>query len=382
MAAKHLSPDPSAQRMDRSIQRMRTLTVELGERSYPIHIGTGLIGRADLLRPRLRGTQAMVVTNEVVGPLYLERLLPALEGLEVETVVLPDGEATKTLETVAGIIDRLMAARFARDCALVALGGGVVGDITGFAAAIYQRGVDFVQVPTTLLAQVDSSVGGKTGVNHPAGKNMIGAFHQPRAVIADVATLDTLPDRELRAGLAEVVKYGLIRDRAFFEWLEARIEALLAREPDALAEAVERSCRNKAEVVAADEREAGQRALLNLGHTFGHAIETGLGYGTWLHGEAVAAGMCLAARLSERMGWLAPEARARIEALLARAGLPTAPPPELSPARLRELMAVDKKVQRGRLRLVLLRAIGEAAVTADFDEADLSAVLEAAREPA
>ncbi len=382
MAAKHLSPDPSAQRMDRSIQRMRTLTVELGERSYPIHIGTGLIGRADLLRPRLRGTQAMVVTNEVVGPLYLERLLPALEGLEVETVVLPDGEATKTLETVAGIIDRLMAARFARDCALVALGGGVVGDITGFAAAIYQRGVDFVQVPTTLLAQVDSSVGGKTGVNHPAGKNMIGAFHQPRAVIADVATLDTLPDRELRAGLAEVVKYGLIRDRAFFEWLEGRMEALLAREPDALAEAVERSCRNKAEVVAADEREAGQRALLNLGHTFGHAIETGLGYGTWLHGEAVAAGMCLAARLSERMGWLAPEARARIEALLARAGLPTAPPPELSPARLRELMAVDKKVQRGRLRLVLLRAIGEAVVTADFDEAALSAVLEAAREPA
>ncbi len=382
MAAKHLSPDPSAQRMDRSIQRMRTLTVELGERSYPIHIGTGLLGRADLLRPRLRGTQAMVVTNEVVGPLHLERLLPALEGLEVETVVLPDGEATKTLDTVAGIIDRLMAARFARDCALVALGGGVVGDITGFAAAIYQRGVDFVQVPTTLLAQVDSSVGGKTGVNHPAGKNMIGAFHQPRAVIADVATLDTLPDRELRAGLAEVVKYGLIRDRAFFEWLEGRMEALLAREPDALAEAVERSCRNKAEVVAADEREAGQRALLNLGHTFGHAIETGLGYGAWLHGEAVAAGMCMAARLSERMGWLAPEARARIEALLARAGLPTAPPPELSPARLRELMAVDKKVQRGRLRLVLLRAIGEAVVTAGFDEAALSAVLEAAREPA
>ena len=382
MAAKHLSPDPSAQRMDRSIQRMRTLTVELGERSYPIHIGTGLLGRAELLRPRLRGTQAMVVTNEVVGPLHLERLLPALEGLEVETVVLPDGEATKTLDTVAGIIDRLMAARFARDCALVALGGGVVGDITGFAAAIYQRGVDFVQVPTTLLAQVDSSVGGKTGVNHPAGKNMIGAFHQPRAVIADVATLDTLPDRELRAGLAEVIKYGLIRDRAFFEWLEGRMEALLAREPDALAEAVERSCRNKAEVVAADEREAGQRALLNLGHTFGHAIETGLGYGAWLHGEAVAAGMCMAARLSERMGWLAPEARARIEALLARAGLPTAPPPELSPARLRELMAVDKKVQRGRLRLVLLRAIGEAVVTAGFDEAALSAVLEAAREPA
>ena len=382
MVAKRHSADQAAQRMDRGVQPLRTLTVALGERSYPIHIGTGLLGRAELLRPRLRGTQAMVVTNEVVGPLYLERLLPALEGLEVETVVLPDGEATKTLDTVAGIVDRLMAARFARDCALVALGGGVVGDITGFAAAIYQRGVDFVQVPTTLLAQVDSSVGGKTGVNHPAGKNMIGAFHQPRAVIADVATLDTLPDRELRAGLAEVIKYGLIRDRAFFEWLEGRIEALLAREPGALAEAVERSCRNKAEVVAADEREAGQRALLNLGHTFGHAIETGLGYGTWLHGEAVAAGMCLAARLSERMGWLAPEARARIEALVARAGLPTAPPPELEPARLRELMAVDKKVQRGRLRLVLLRAIGQAVVTADFDEAALSAVLEAAREPA
>jgi len=236
---------------------MRTLTVDLGERAYPIRIGAGLLGRAELLRPCLRGTQAMVVTNEVVAPLYLERLLPALGGLEVETVVLPDGEATKTLETVAGIVDRLMAARFGRDCALVALGGGVVGDITGFAAAIYQRGVDFVQVPTTLLAQVDSSVGGKTGVNHPLGKNMIGAFHQPRAVIADIATLDTLPDRELRAGIAEVIKYGLIRDAAFFAWLEARMEALLDRDREALAEAVERSCRNKAAVVAADEREAG-----------------------------------------------------------------------------------------------------------------------------
>ncbi len=356
---------------------MRTLTVELGERSYPIHIGAGLLERGELWRPRLRGRQVMVVTNEVVGPLCLDRLRPALQGLQVETVVLPDGEATKTLDTVAGIVDRLMAARFARDCALVALGGGVVGDITGFAAAIYQRGVDFVQVPTTLLAQVDSSVGGKTGVNHPLGKNMIGAFHQPRAVIADIATLDTLPDRELRAGIAEVVKYGLIRDAEFFAWLEARMDDLLAREREATAEAVERSCRNKAEVVAADEREAGQRALLNLGHTFGHAIETGLGYGVWLHGEAVAAGMCMAARLSERLGWLPAAERVRIESLVERAGLPTAPPPELGPERLLELMAVDKKVQRGRLRLVLLRAIGAAVVTADFDPAALRAELAA-----
>ncbi len=345
---------------------MKTLTVALGARSYPIHIGAGLLARGELLAPHLEGRQVMVVSNETVAPLYLDRLRPFLEAYEWDQVVLPDGEQYKTLEYVNRIFDALLAGRFARDATLVALGGGVVGDMAGFAAACYQRGVSFIQVPTTLLAQVDSSVGGKTGVNHPLGKNMIGAFHQPRCVIIDTETLDTLDDRQLRAGVAEVIKYGLLRDAPFFAWLEEHMAALLARDREVLAQAIERSCRNKAEIVAADERERGQRALLNLGHTFGHAIETGLGYGTWLHGEAVAAGLCMAAELSRRLGWLSETEQHRIVALVERAGLPVRPPAALPPQRFLELIAVDKKVRAGRLRLVLLRRIGEAVLTADF----------------
>ncbi len=344
-----------------------TLTVALGARSYPIFIGTGLLGDPACYRPYLAGRQVMIVTNETVAPLYLKTVAGALDGTRLETVILPDGEVYKTQAVLERVYDALLGARFGRDCTLVALGGGVIGDMAGFAAACYQRGVDFIQVPTTLLAQVDSSVGGKTGINHPLGKNMIGAFHQPRAVIADTATLDTLPERELSAGLAEVIKYGLIRDPAFFDWLEARMPDLLDRDPAALAEAVLRSCANKAEVVAADERESGERALLNLGHTFGHAIETGMGYGEWLHGEAVGAGMCMAADLSARLGWLPAADLGRTRDLIARARLPTAPPPGLIAKRFLELMAVDKKVLEGRLRLVLLRAIGEALVTDQFD---------------
>lgn len=346
---------------------MKTLQVALGARSYPIYIGAGLLARPELYRPHLRGRQIMIVTNETVGPLYLKPVQEALQGLEVRSVILPDGESYKTLEVWARIFDELLAARFARDCTLIALGGGVIGDMAGFAAACYQRGVDFIQLPTTLLAQVDSSVGGKTGINHPAGKNMIGAFHQPRAVIADTETLKTLPDRELSAGLAEVLKYGFIQDAAFLDWLESNMPKLLARDPEALAFAVERSCQIKAEIVAEDEFESGKRALLNLGHTFGHAIETGLGYGTWLHGEAVAAGICLAARLSARLGWLSEEEVERTCRLIASARLPTSLPKELTPERMLELMAVDKKVLAGRQRLVLLRRLGEAMVTADVD---------------
>jgi 3-dehydroquinate synthase len=346
---------------------MNTLNVDLGRRSYPIYIGPNLLGNPDLYRKHIPGTAVMVVTNDTVAPLYLDRVRDALRDFRVAEVVLPDGEQYKTIETWGRVIDALMAQRFDRQSTLLALGGGVIGDITGFAAAAYQRGVHFVQVPTTLLAQVDSSVGGKTGVNHPRGKNMIGAFHQPRCVIADTDTLATLPDRELSAGLAEVIKYGLIHDPIFFDWLERHMDTLLARDPAQLSEAIERSCRDKAEVVAADELEAGQRALLNLGHTFGHAIEAGTGYGTWLHGEAVATGMVLAAKFSQRLGWLRAADVQRITFLLRRARLPVSPPPEMIPGRFLDLMAGDKKVQAGRLRLVLLQGIGRAVVTADFD---------------
>jgi 3-dehydroquinate synthase len=350
------------------------LTVDLGERSYPIYIGEGLVSDPACFRPHIRGRQVMVVTNTTVGPLYLAAVKRALASFDVAEVVLPDGEQFKTLETLNSIFDALLNRRFDRRCTLVALGGGVVGDITGFAAASYQRGVDFIQVPTTLLAQVDSSVGGKTGVNHPLGKNMIGAFHQPRCVVADTATLDTLPDRELSAGLAEVIKYGLINDATFFGWLENNIDALRNRERVALAYAIDRSCRDKARVVAADEREAGQRALLNLGHTFGHAIETGAGYGEWLHGEAVAAGMCMAARVSRLLGWLDEAGEMRIRVLIERAGLPV-DPPALGAERFEELMAVDKKVMDGQLRLVLMKGIGQSVVTADFDRGILGQAL-------
>ncbi len=346
---------------------MKTIEVALGERAYPIHIGEGLLMRADLIRPHLAGSQVMVVTNEVVAPLYLDPLLSALTDLDCRSLVLPDGEAFKTIETLNSVFDALLEHRIARDATLVALGGGVVGDIAGFAAACYQRGIAHVQVPTTLLAQVDSSVGGKTAVNHRLGKNMIGVFHQPQCVLADTATLASLPPREFRAGLSEVIKYGLIRDPNFFDWIEHNVGAVLDLEPEALTYVIERSCRNKAEVVAEDERESGARALLNFGHTFGHAIETGLGYGTLLHGEAVAVGMCLAAAMSQRLGWIDQDDRRRVEKLLRRAGLPTALPGELDGARMLELMAVDKKILAGRTRLVLLKALGRAVVSDDFD---------------
>jgi 3-dehydroquinate synthase len=353
----------------------RTLEVDLGERSYPIYIGAALIDEPAFYRPHIRARQVMIVSNETVEPLYLERVKAALRGLDVAEVILPDGERYKDLTTWNRIFNALLAHRFSRDCTLVALGGGVIGDMAGFAAACYQRGVAFIQVPTTLLAQVDSSVGGKTGVNHPAGKNMIGAFHQPRAVIADTETLSTLPQRELAAGLAEVIKYGLIRDPEFFDWLEANTAALLAREAPVLAEAIDRSCRNKAEVVAADELESGQRALLNLGHTFGHAIEAASGYGNWLHGEAVAAGMAMAAGMSQRLGWIDADSEARIRRVIAGFGLPVEAPPSIPAERWLELMAVDKKVQAGMLRLVLLRSVGHAVVSTDFSTDDLIATI-------
>lgn len=354
----------------------KTLSLDLGERSYPIHIGTGLLSRAELYRPHILGRQVMVVSNETVAPLYMATVRGALSDYEVEQVILPDGEQFKTLEVLNLIYTALLEKRFNRTCSLVALGGGVVGDMAGFAAATYQRGVDFIQVPTTLLAQVDSSVGGKTGVNHPLGKNMIGAFHQPRCVLADISTLNTLDDRQLSAGVAEVIKYGLIRDERFFAWLEQNIDQLLARDTTAMSYAVERSCQCKAEIVAADERESGQRALLNLGHTFGHAIETGTGYGTWLHGEAVAAGMAMAADLSARHGWLDGATTRRIRELLKRARLPVDPPDEMSKERFLELMAVDKKVDGSGLRLILLDSIGKAKVCSDYDARLLDQTLE------
>lgn len=354
---------------------MQTLNVSLAERSYPIYIGAGLLS-SDLLRRHVRASQVMVVTNETVAPLYLDQVLASLDGLKVDTLVLPDGERFKTLATLETVFDALLEKHHSRSTTLVALGGGVIGDMTGFAAACYQRGVDFIQVPTTLLAQVDSSVGGKTAVNHPRGKNMIGAFYQPKAVLIDTDVLKTLPLRELGAGLAEVIKYGLIRDADFLRWLEDNMALLRAGDTAALVTAIERSCRNKAEVVAADETEQGERALLNLGHTFGHAIETATGYSEWLHGEAVATGMLLAAKLSADLGWLTQAQVAQVAALLEKAALPLAPPPGMTPAQFRELMAHDKKVLDGQLRLVLLKDLGKAVVTADYDATCLDALLQ------
>lgn len=357
---------------------MRTLTVDLGDRSYPIHIGAELLGRADLLVPHLAGSQVCVVTNTTVAPLYLERVRAALGGRASIEVILDDGEQYKTLTELNRIFDALLAFRHNRTTTLVALGGGVVGDMTGFAAAAYQRGVAFVQIPTTLLAQVDSSVGGKTGVNHALGKNMIGAFHQPQCVLADTAVLNTLPQREFSAGIAEIVKYGLICDRPLYLWLQEVMDGLMARDPQLLTEAIYRSCANKARVVAADEREGGLRAILNLGHTFGHAIETAQGYGQWLHGEAVAVGMVMAADFSARLGWLERGEVDTLRALLARAQLPVAPPAGMAVERFLDLMAVDKKVLDGQLRLVLLRGIGTAVVTSEFPLAELRACIAAA----
>ena len=353
---------------------MNVLNVDLGERSYPILIGCSLHKSASFLAPYIKGDQVLVVSNETVAPLYLERLLENIDVRTLDTLVLPDGEQYKTMDTLSTIFDSLLEHRHDRSTTLIALGGGVVGDITGFAAACYQRGVNFIQIPTTLLAQVDSSVGGKTAVNHALGKNMIGAFHQPQCVLIDIATLQSLPEREYRAGLAEVIKYGLITDLDFFVWLEENMSRLLAREDDAVLYAVERSCRLKAYVVSEDERESGLRAILNLGHTFGHAIETHEGYGEWLHGEAVAAGMCMAADLSKRLGWISDADRERVVSLMTQAGLPTAPP-EIAAEQFLSLMAVDKKALGGQVRLVLLESLGKAIISADYGEDLLTATL-------
>ncbi|HEU0234660.1 MAG TPA: 3-dehydroquinate synthase [Gallionella sp.] len=359
---------------------MQTLTVSLGERSYPIHIGSGLLGHAELLQHVLPRKRAAVVTNTTVAPLYLGKLQQTLQAIGVSSmpVILPDGEEYKNLATLNLIYDALLTNRCERATPLIALGGGVIGDMTGYAAATYLRGVPFIQIPTTLLAQVDSSVGGKTGINHPLGKNMIGAFYQPQLVLADTDTLNTLPDNELAAGIAEVIKYGLIRDLPFLEWLEQNMGKLLARDTEALQYAIARSCRNKAEVVAADERESGERALLNLGHTFGHAIESGMGYGNWLHGEGVAAGTIMAADLSQRLGWISAQDVARIRSLFERAGLPTVAP-DLGVEKYLELMELDKKVEGGKMRFVLLKGIGHATVSGDVPEELLRQTLETAQ---
>lgn len=355
---------------------MQTLTVALGDRSYPIHIGRDLLSRPDLILPHLQRKQVAVVSNTTVAPLYLEKLAQPLRdaGVSVIAIVLPDGEAYKNGETLNLIYDALLANRCERTTTLIALGGGVVGDLTGYAAATYLRGVPFIQIPTTLLSQVDSSVGGKTGINHPLGKNMIGAFYQPQLVLADIATLHTLPPRELSAGLAEVIKYGLIRDADFFEWLERNMDQLRALDDALMSYAIYRSCQNKAEVVAADERESGERALLNLGHTFGHAIENAMGYGVWLHGEAVAAGTMLAADLSYRMGWLDNGSVSRMKQIFEAAGLPTVAP-ALGVERYLDLMGLDKKVRDGKLRFVLQQGIGKSVLTSDYDAAALQQTL-------
>lgn len=359
---------------------MRRLNVSLAERSYPIVIGAGLLLRAELIRPVLPTARVALVSNATVAPLYLDVLAGGLEkvGVDVTPIIVPDGEAYKNSESLNLIYDALVTSRCDRGTTIIALGEGVIGDLAGFAAATYQRGVPFIQIPTTLLSQVDSSVGGKTGINHPRGKNMVGAFWQPRLVLADTDTLKTLPERELAAGMAEVIKYGLIRDLPFLDWLETNMEGLLARDGELLAQAIERSCANKAAVVAADEYETaseGGRALLNLGHTFGHAIETGLGYGEWLHGEAVAAGTMMATELSRRLGWLSAADVARVRALLRRAGLPLTGP-DLGAARYLELMSHDKKVIAGSMRLILLRALGDAVTHAAAPREEIVAAIE------
>jgi 3-dehydroquinate synthase len=355
---------------------VNVLKVELGSRSYPILIGSGLLAQRSLFDEHVRGRDVLLVSNTTVGPLYSAALQTGLAARKLVEVTLPDGEQHKTLATVSRILDVLVANRFGRDCTVVALGGGVVGDMAGFAAATYQRGVNYVQVPTTLLSQVDSSVGGKTGVNHPGGKNLIGAFHQPQAVIADTDTLRTLPRRELQAGIAEVIKYGLISDPAFFEWLERHMPDLLAAKSEALAYVIEVSCRIKAEIVGRDEREQGERANLNLGHTFGHALESATGYKKWLHGEAVGAGMMMAATMSREAGLMDTNAVQRVKRLLEAAGLPVEER-SVAPDTLLEHMRIDKKVQGGRIRLVLLRGIGSCFVSADYSDDALRRTLQA-----
>jgi 3-dehydroquinate synthase len=358
------------------VTSMQTLTVQMAERSYPIHIGAGVLRDAALLAAAVAGEDILLVSNTTVAPLYGERVRSALSGRRIVEFVLPDGEEHKTLASAGRVFDVLVANRFGRDASVIALGGGVIGDLAGFVAATYQRGIALLQLPTTLLADVDSSVGGKTAVNHPGGKNLIGAFYQPRAVLIDTEALATLPDRELSAGLAEIIKYGLICDAGFLDWVDEHIEALRRREPAALSHAIFRSCQIKAEIAGRDEREQGERALLNFGHTFGHAIETATGYTQWLHGEAVGAGLLMATDLSARLGALGPAEVARVRSLLERAGLPTVAP-QIGARQALGYMGIDKKVKAGRIRLVLLRALGSAYLSADYPDAELDATLRA-----
>jgi len=362
---------------DNTNDTRQLVEVELGDRSYPIHIGTGLLGDASLIKPHIRGRQVCVVSNDTVAPLYMETVCQALTGFDTTQFIFPDGEEFKTLDTVSTLYDHLLEANFGRSATLIALGGGVVGDMVGFAAATYQRGIDFIQIPTTLLSQVDSSVGGKTGVNRPLGKNMVGAFYQPKCVLADCDTLGTLPDRELKAGLAEVIKYGLINNREFLDWLDANLDNLLARDPGALAYAIRVSCEEKAAIVAMDEREGSIRAILNLGHTFGHAIETAMGYGTWLHGEAVATGMVMAAAYSRRQGLLSQADADYVRTLVSRAGLPVSPPDAMDADTFISLMSRDKKAESGRIKLILLEQLGKAFVSEAVETQQLAAALAA-----
>ncbi len=348
---------------------LHQLNVDLGDRSYPIFIGNQLLDSHSLISDHILGNSALIVTNTTVAPLYLHKVETTLNKQQIrfDTVILEDGEQYKTLANVERIIDVLIDKRHDRKTTLIALGGGVIGDITGFAAAIYQRGVNFIQIPTTLLSQVDSSVGGKTGVNHPRGKNMIGAFYQPQCVIADTNTLMTLPDRELSAGMAEVIKYGLIHDAEFFNWLEENIAGLMQKDVALLSQAILVSCQTKADVVAIDEKESGIRAILNLGHTFGHAIESAMGYGNWLHGEAVAAGMVMAVDLSLRHGWINKEVQSRTTRLLKQANLPVRPPQDMTIDQYMNIMSIDKKVDQGIIKLVLLNDLGKAMISGDYD---------------
>lgn len=358
---------------------MQTLQVELGERSYPIFIGEQLLSNTVLLEPYIKGKQVVIVTNETVAPLYLSKLEASLSSFSVyqcHHIILPDGEQYKNWQILQLIYDGLLKLQCSRKATLIALGGGVIGDMTGFAAATYQRGIDFIQIPTTLLSQVDSSVGGKTGINHPLGKNMIGAFYQPNAVLVDVTTLATLPARELSAGLAEVIKYGVIADVDFLDWLERHLDEIMALDYQLLMQAVEKSCALKAKIVSLDEKETGVRAILNLGHTFGHAIESHQGYGVWLHGEAVSAGMVIAAEMSYQMGWITEEMRNRVIRVLAKANLPICPPKDMTAADFLKYMKVDKKNLEGQIRLVLLKDVGHAMVTDKFSQHDLNVVLE------
>lgn len=365
-----------------SPQAPTVVEVDLGNRSYPIYIGAGLLDQPDLLQRHIHGKRVLVVTNTTVAPLYLDKTISALTdgnpNVTVESVILPDGEQFKDMDTLMKVFDKAIESRLDRRCTFVALGGGVIGDMCGYAAASYLRGVNFIQIPTTVMAQVDSSVGGKTGINHPLGKNLIGAFYQPQCVLIDTETLNTLPDRELASGLAEVIKYGLIRDAEFFEWQEQNMPLLLARDSTAFTYAIKRSCENKAEVVSQDEKESGLRATLNLGHTFGHAVETGVGYGQWLHGEAVAAGTVMAVDMSHRLGWIDDSLVQRVQKILEQAKLPTLPPETMTVEMFKSIMAVDKKVADGKLRLILLKGpLGNCVFTGDYDQKALDETLRA-----